>query len=80
MNTPTLYIRPSDAMPDNKDYTNRFEIRSETSNSIYLVAQHKTKRYWTCSCMGWIRYRKCKHLGALALPAYEKPHEVNVVK
>jgi hypothetical protein len=79
-NAPSLYIPPTDALPDNRDYTNRFEIKSETSNRKYIVSQHITKRHWCCSCMGWIRFRKCKHLGALSLPAYEQPHEVNVVK
>jgi len=28
-------------LPDNDQWENRFEIRSETSNRIYIIAQHK---------------------------------------
>lgn len=67
-------------LPDNKTHTNRLEIRSESSNRVYVVAQRKTDggHYgeWECSCMGWIRYRRCKHLSAM-LPSLKKlgaPH------
>lgn len=49
-------------LPDNKQWTNRFEIRSETSSRLYTVAMNKANGTWGCSCMGWIRYRHCKHL------------------
>lgn len=56
-------------LPDNKTHKNRIEIASETSNRIYIVAQRKTEGknhgQWECSCMGWIRYRHCKHLDAM---------------
>lgn len=52
-------------LPDNDRYTNRFNIKSESSNRLYVVAQNKANGQWSCSCMGWIRYRKCKHLGTL---------------
>jgi len=64
------------ALPDNNQWTNRFEIRSESSNRIYIIAQHKKNRYWGCSCPGWRRHRKCKHLTNLSLPAYEQPYEL----
>jgi len=53
-NLPTLYI-PSDAitLPDNEQWQFRFEVHSETSNRVYVIAQHKTKKHWGCSCMGW---------------------------
>lgn len=70
--------RQSVALPDNSQYTNRFEIRSETSNRVYIVAQHKTARWWSCSCPGWIRFRKCKHLAAIGLPAAQRPYEVSM--
>lgn len=77
-NLPTIQI-PSEMMkPDNDQWTNRFEIRSETSNRIYIIAQHKTKRHWACSCPGWKRYRNCKHLRALGLPNKEIPHEAKI--
>jgi len=58
-----------ETMPDNNTHTNRMEIRSESSNRVYTVAQRKTAGsthgQWECSCMGRIRYRKCKHLTAM---------------
>ena len=64
-------------LPDNAQYTNRFEIKSSSSNRVYIIAQHKTGRWWACSCPGWIRYKKCRHLEALGLPCYQKPLEVS---
>ena len=76
----TLVKRPNSsvALPDNAQYINRFEIRSETSDRIYIVAQHKTGRWWSCSCPGWIRNRHCKHLRALGLPDGQRPMEVRM--
>jgi uncharacterized Zn finger protein len=45
---------------------------------VYVVAQHKTKRHFACSCPGWKRHRTCKHLASMQLPSYEKPHEVSL--
>ncbi len=73
-----LIIRQECVLPDNDQWTNRFEIRSETSNRVYILAQNKKKRHWSCSCPGWKRHRTCKHLASLLLPAYEKPLEVQV--
>lgn len=53
-------------LPDNAQWKNRFEIESESSNRVYIVAQNKSTGIFGCSCMGWIRYRKCKHLTAIA--------------
>lgn len=75
-----LDISDKERLPDNKLWTNRFEIYSETSNRIYIIAQNKDKRFWGCSCPAWRIHRKCKHLMALQLPAHETPHEVQVVK
>ena len=66
------------ALPDNDLWTNRVEVKSETSNRVYIVAQHKEKRHFACSCMGWKRHRSCKHLTALGLPNHERPHELEV--
>ncbi|RYF09850.1 MAG: hypothetical protein EOO77_22835 [Oxalobacteraceae bacterium] len=57
-----------DLLPDNAQWQNRFEIRSESSSRMYTVAQRKTDRTWGCSCMGWKRHRTCKHLTSM-MPA-----------
>ena len=76
---PVLYKpQGSLALPDNSEWENRFEIKSESSNRIYIVAQHKKLRFWGCSCPGWKRHRKCKHLSAIGLPGGEKPWEVSM--
>jgi len=66
------------ALPDNDQWKNRFEVRSESSNRVYIIAQHKKKKHWACSCPGWKRYRKCKHLTAVGIPNHEEPHEVTI--
>jgi hypothetical protein len=74
-----LYIAPEVALPDNDQWRFRFTIKSATSNRLYTISQHKKKRFWACSCPGWITNRKCKHLTALGLPNDERPYEVDVV-
>ena len=78
MSNQLVLRRPPGAvtLPDGPQWCNRFEIRSETSDRIYIVAQNIKKRHWACSCGGWKRYRHCKHLENLGLPGHEKPHEV----
>lgn len=77
-NFPTLRI-PADVMlPDNDQWKNRFEIQSESSNRLYVIAQHKKNLHWGCSCMAWKRYRKCKHLSSLDLPLFEQPYNANI--
>jgi uncharacterized Zn finger protein len=71
-----LRARNENSLPDNSQWTNRFQVKSESSNRLYVIAQHKVKRFWGCSCPGWKIHRKCKHLAALMLPAYEKPFEL----
>jgi hypothetical protein len=75
-NLPIVRPKNAIALPDNAQWENRFEIKSASSNRIYIVSQNIKKRHWGCSCPGWKRYRKCKHLESLGLPANEKPHEV----
>lgn len=78
MNLPVLYVKQKDILPDNVQWINRFEIKSESSGRIYIIAQHKTNKHWGCSCPGWKRHRCCKHLETLQLPNYAKPHEVKM--
>ena len=73
MNELTIRIDQSLILPDNKQWVNRFEIHSETSDRVYVIAQNKEKKHFGCSCMGYKRYRKCKHLSALGLPNFEQP-------
>jgi hypothetical protein len=57
-------------------WINRTEIRSKTSNRLYVVSQHVTRRYWGCSCPAWRTRRRCKHLERLGLPGGEVPFEI----
>ena len=67
----------AEALASNGQWENRFEVKSTTSNRRYVIAQHKEMRHWSCSCPGWTQYRHCKHLEAVGLPAYQRPHEVH---
>jgi|HubBroStandDraft_4_1064222.scaffolds.fasta_scaffold249618_3 hypothetical protein len=49
-------------LPDNKEWINRIEIRSESSDRLYTVAQRRSDGSWGCSCPGWKSHRHCKHL------------------
>jgi len=74
----TIYIPQDLVLPDNNQWTNRFKIRSETSNRVYTIAQHKTKRHWACNCPSWLTRRYCKHLRELGVPNYERPYEPRI--
>jgi hypothetical protein len=77
----TLYLPNSvKILPDNDQWTNRFEIRSESSGRIYVIAQNKNRRSWGCSCPGWKRHRNCKHLQTIGVPCFERPFEVAKVE
>jgi hypothetical protein len=77
-NLPELHISREVSLPDNDQWQNRFEIHSETSDRVYVIAQHKKLKHWGCSCPAWRVHRKCKHLTAVGVPNYEKPFEVLV--
>ena len=79
-NLPVLRVDSSVVLPDDNQWRFRFEIKSESSNRIYVVSQHIAKKHWGCSCPGWISHRTCKHLTELGLPCKEKPYEVKFVK
>jgi hypothetical protein len=78
----TVNGRPVDAqlLPDNAGWTNRFYIRSESSNRLYTIAQNKKTRSWGCTCPGWIGHaaRNCKHLRAMGLPGGEEAYEAQI--
>lgn len=67
----------STLLPDNERWTNRFQVKSRTSNREYVIAQQRADGVWGCSCPGWTHHRKCKHLtdvlGRLAALAERMP-------
>lgn len=77
---PVIRISNDLSLPDTDQWQFRFEVESETSNRVYIIAQNKKKKYWGCSCPGWKRNRHCKHLSALGIPGNEQPFEVNIIK
>lgn len=74
----SISVKRTEVLPDNKLWKNRFEIRSESSNRIYIIAQNIEKGYMGCSCPGWRRYRTCKHLSTMGLPGHEQPVNLNL--
>ncbi len=59
-------------LPDKGDYINRVEIKSSSSDRLYVVAQHKDSKEWKCECPGWTvkkegKERTCKHLKKMGL-------------
>lgn len=52
----------STLLPDNDQWTNRFQIKSSSSNRLYIIAQRRADGVWGCSCPGWINHRRCHHL------------------
>jgi hypothetical protein len=76
MALPEIYIRKEAALPDNDKWQNRFEVHSETSDRVYIIAQHKEHKHFGCSCPAWRVHRKCKHLTAVGVPNNERPFEI----
>jgi len=52
----------STLLADNRVWVNRFQIKSQTSDSRYTIAQRRSDKVWGCSCIGWRHHRKCKHV------------------
>lgn len=52
----------STLLPDNDRWTNRFQVKSASSDSLYVIAQQRADGVWGCSCPGWRHHRRCKHL------------------
>jgi len=60
------YLGATLAVPsENKTHEYRMEIRSGSSDRLYVVARRKGTGGWECSCPGWISHRNCKHLKAM---------------
>jgi hypothetical protein len=59
-----IAIRPYGALalPDNRDWCERFEIHSATSNRKYIIAKNKKSGKFGCSCPSYRVRRYCKHL------------------
>jgi len=62
-------------LPDTEAWVNRFEVKSESSDRVYIIAQSKSGRWWKCGCHGCIRHGSCKHLRACGLPGNYQPFE-----
>lgn len=60
-------------------WVNRFSVPS-SSGARYVLAQHKNKRHWACSCPGYTRRaeRDCKHLRNLGIPGGERAVELTL--
>ena len=74
----SIRINKNDALPDNAQWKNRFEIKSSSSNRVYIISQNIANGHMGCSCPGWRSRRSCKHLSALGLPGHEVPVTLNI--
>ena len=57
------------ALADNKSHKHRMEIPNSNGTRMYVVAMNNRggadQGRFECSCPGWIRHRRCKHLKAM---------------
>ena len=70
INYPAIYQGSAvEVLPDTDRYKCRFKVKSESSNSLYLISFDNASGagYWTCSCRGNISHGECKHLRAAGL-------------
>lgn len=65
-------------LPDTNIWINRFTVPSDSANAEYIVAQHRARRWWACSCRGFTSHQKCKHLARLGIPIKMVPHELRI--
>jgi len=63
---------------DDKVWENKFYVKSESSDRLYVVSQNIKKRHWGCSCPAYRTRRQCKHLRAIGLPENERPFAANL--
>ena len=70
----------STSLPDTEQWINRIEIKSETSNRLYTIAQNRIGRYWACSCPAGKTRKNCKHLEKMGLPSGHTPFEPSVAQ
>jgi hypothetical protein len=74
----TIRVPAESRLPEGPQWTNRFEIKSGSSDRKYIISQNKAHRHWGCSCPGWRTHRTCKHLAAIGLPPKEQPFEARI--
>ncbi len=79
-NLPTIRIHNLPKVPPDNDkvWENKFFVKSESSDRLYVVSQNIQKRHWGCSCPAWRIRRQCKHLRAIGLPENERPYEAKL--
>ncbi len=71
---PGAKLLPDD--PKFPRFTHRLQVRSSSSDNLYVVSWNKVSQEWGCSCMGWIRNHgrfpgyQCQHLKPM-VPALE---------
>jgi hypothetical protein len=81
----SLIIRPKDAvksLPNTDRYKVRYKVKSESSNSLYLISFDAAPGagYWTCSCRGCIAHGQCKHLTAAGLKGRKFGKDLATIK
>ena len=66
--TVTRKIPQNMRLPDDAQWKNKIKVRSSSSDNCWVVSQNISTGIMGCSCPGWKRHRKCKHIGSLGLP------------
>ncbi len=77
------------SLPDEGQYKLRLKIPNSDGTRYYMVAflAGPNSNYFVCSCMGCLRFGKCKHLSAMGLwgrnnrdMALNKAREIGLIK